>query len=72
MVEIVLVNLATPKAHVGNLEIAPEMASRVTVGLFVVFGAAGLVRQPVERIVHAIEEETSNQKLPPFFTAWHR
>lgn len=46
MVEIILVRPAAPKLHVGDLEVAPEMTGRVTVGLFVVLGPALLVLQP--------------------------
>ena len=43
MVEVVLVHLAPPERHVGNLEVGPEMAGGITVGLFPMIGAACLV-----------------------------
>lgn len=33
MLEIVLVSFTSPKIHVGDLEVAPEMTGRVAVGL---------------------------------------
>src|SRR5437762_12921816 len=36
MVKVVLVRLAPPEPHVGNLKIAPEVAGRVAVRLLVV------------------------------------
>lgn len=46
VVEVILVRLAAPELHVGDLEVAPEMAGRVAVGLFVVAGAALLILEP--------------------------
>lgn len=51
VIEVVLVDLATPKVHVGNLKVAPEVASRVTLGLLIVTGAALLISHPLESIV---------------------
>lgn len=51
MVEVILIHLAAPEAHVTNLEVAPEMAGRVSIGLLVVLRTTDLIRQPVHRIV---------------------
>lgn len=46
VVEIIFVGLAPPEAHIGNLEVTPEVAGRVAVCLPVVFRPADGVRQP--------------------------
>lgn len=46
MVEIVLICLATPEAHIRNLEVTPEVAGRITVRLVPVDGPALSLGQP--------------------------
>lgn len=38
VVKVVLVFLASPEVHIGNLEIAPEMTCRVSICIMVVVG----------------------------------
>lgn len=51
MLEILLVCFAPPEFHVGNLEIAPEVARRVALGLHVMLRPPNAVLQPLARIV---------------------
>lgn len=51
MIEIVLVDLATPKVHVGNLKVTPEVARGKSICLNVVAGSASLVGDPIQSIV---------------------
>jgi len=51
VVEIVLVCLAPPEAHVGNLKVTPKVACRISMGLFVVLRATLLVRQKLHSVV---------------------
>lgn len=63
MLEIVLVCLAPPEFHVGNLEIAPEMTRRVAVGLDVMLRPPSAVLQPLARIVLALVFRVGGQEL---------
>lgn len=54
MFEIVLVCSTSPKLHVGNLKIAPEMTGRVTVGLDVMPRPSRAILQPLPRVVFAL------------------
>lgn len=63
MIEIVLVFLAAPEAHIGNLEITPEMASRVPSSIFVVEWATKLVRQPFHGIIRVHVIRVLRQEL---------
>jgi len=51
MIKIVLIGLAAPEIHIGDLKVAPEMTRRIAVGLLVVVGTADLVGQPIHSIV---------------------
>lgn len=51
MLEIFLIYLAPPKSHVSNLEIAPEMTSRVAVRLNIMLRPPNTIFQPLARIV---------------------
>lgn len=63
MLEIVLVCLAPPKRHVGNLEITPEMTGRVAVGLDIMLWPPTAVLQPFARIVLALVFRMCGQEL---------
>lgn len=51
VVEVILIRLAPPEAHVGNLKVRPEVASRVSISLLVMVWPADLIRQPVHGVV---------------------
>lgn len=51
VVKVVLVFLASPEVHIGNLKIAPEMACRVSICFVVVVGTVLRVCEPLESIV---------------------
>lgn len=51
MLEILLIRLAPPEVHVRDLEVAPEMARRVSVRIPEMVWPAILVRQPALRVV---------------------
>ena len=51
VVEIVLVGLTSPKVHVSNLEVAPEVTGRVAVCLPSVIRPSDVVSQPVHGVV---------------------
>ena len=51
MLKVVLICLAPPKFHVGNLKVAPEMTRRVAVRLDVMLRSPSAVLQPVARVV---------------------
>lgn len=51
MVEVVLVRLRPPEAHVSDLKVAPEVARRVTIRVLVVLGPAYAVRQEAQGVL---------------------
>ena len=51
MSEVVLIRLAAPEGHVGDLEIAPEVAGAVAMGFMIMVWPQLAVHQPVQRIV---------------------
>lgn len=51
VVEVVLVDFASPEFHICNLKIAPEMACRVSIGLSIVFWSSRTIFYPVHSIV---------------------
>lgn len=51
VVEVLLVRPASPKLHVANLKVRPEMTRRISVGLEVVLGPSRAVCHPVHRVV---------------------
>lgn len=51
VVEVVFVGLAPPEAHIGNLKVTPEVASRVAIGFPGVLRAAEGVCQPAYSVV---------------------
>lgn len=51
VLEVFLVLAAAPEVHVADLEVAPEVASAVTVGKHVVLLAALAVGQPIHSVV---------------------
>lgn len=63
VLEVILVCLAPPKFHVGNLEIAPEMAGRVAVRLGVMLRSPTAVLQPLPRIVLVLVFRVRGQEL---------
>ena len=63
MLKVILVSLATPKVHIGNLKVAPKMTGRVTVGLEVVVWSSVRVRQPFQRVVAVYMLRVRGEKL---------
>lgn len=51
MIEVIFIRLTSPKLHVGDLEVGPEMTRRVAVRLPIVLGPPVAVLQPVHRVV---------------------
>lgn len=51
MVEIVLVRLASPKFHIGNLKVAPKVACRVSLSLAVVVRTVDIIGKPLHSTV---------------------
>lgn len=54
MVEVVKVSrvfVAPEEVHVANLEVRPEMAGRVSVGIAGVFGSELIVSQPCHHVI---------------------
>lgn len=51
VVEIIFVGLATPKFHICNLEIRPEMAGRISMGFYVVVRPSFVIHKPFHCIV---------------------
>ena len=66
VLEIVLVSPAAPKGHVGDLEVAPEVAGGVAVGLDVVVRAAGAVLEPFAGVVRALVFRVGGEELERF------
>lgn len=63
MLEIILICLAPPKVHVGNLEVAPEMTGRVAVRLDVMLRPPSAVLQPLARTVLVLVFRVRGQEL---------
>lgn len=51
VVEVIFIRLAAEEAKVRDLEVGPEVARRVAVGLVVVFGSAISVDKPFHGVV---------------------
>lgn len=51
MVEVVLISFASPKLHICNFKITPEMTCAIPVRLFVVLWSRLAVGEPLYRIV---------------------
>lgn len=54
MVEVVKVSrvfVAPEEVHVANLEVGPEMAGRVSVGIAGVFGSELVIGQPCHHVI---------------------
>ena len=54
MLEIILICFASPKLHVGNFEVAPEMTGRVAIGLDIMSRPSRAVLQPLPCIVFVL------------------
>ena len=51
VVEVIFVRLASPKFHIGDLEVGPEMTGRVAVRSLVVVGSPVAVLEPIDGVV---------------------
>lgn len=51
VLKIVIVCLAPPEFHIGNLKVAPEVACREALGLLIVFGSSKIVNNPFDGVV---------------------
>ena len=49
--EVILVGLRAPELHVGDLEVAPEVASAIAMGEVVVVWAKLTVDEPIQRVL---------------------
>lgn len=51
VVEIILISFTPPKTHIGDFEIAPEMAGRVSLRFDIMLWSSGAVRKPIHSII---------------------
>lgn len=63
MLKIIFISFASPKFHVCDFKITPEVAGRVSIGLFVMSRPPGAVFQPFSCIVRVLIFWVSSQKF---------